>query len=1031
MSLTPDPAALVWVGPIYEATGYADEARGLLTALEAQRIPVALRAVRERRLPGFADQLPAPMRAALQAQEAREVQPAFAVVQHFMAEGFSPLPAARLQIGRTMFETDGLPGDWVAKCNAMDALWLPSAFNVDSFRRAGVRVPMHIIPGGVDSQLFSPVGPRAHIADARACVFLSIFEWRPRKGWDVLLRAWADAFAPDEDVTLVLRCSVPGRPASAETTEWLSRQIDAYLREVLGRDRSTVAPIILLPDVITPRELPAVYRAATAYISPTRGEGWGRPFMEAMATGLPVIATRWSAPLSYMTDDTSFLVDVERLVPADDPEMPLYAGTQWAEPSVAHCARQLRRVFEDRVGSAAVGARARESMVADWSWERAATKVRDAFAELTPALRTPRPAVRAATHPCRLRPFPLAAVGHGDVSGPPPRLWFGMLTYNALAYTRRAIASLDRHTDEPWRLFILDNGSTDGTRAWLATLTDPRIEVVESPSNRGVAGGRNDIVTALRPRVPDDGFIVFVDNDLEFFPGWLDAFRRVIGQTPRLGMVSCSGFEMVVHAQHRELLSYPALMPLSVDVTSGGFACFVRPAVFDAIGGYDETLNPFWHEDDDLTVRARAAGFETMAAPGFGVVHHGHKSGAAIPALVHGGSRSKQAYLIEKWRRAGWVAPDGRLTPGRATPDGTAGDIAQSMATLMQRPGPCMASEVARARLDASLVPIEGDATNRQARYATAPALAWADVHAQAASIERLRWAPVAAQLRETLARRRQLTRLPDAAGPPPLSGLADARHWDDDAWFAMARDAAGDGRGRLQWYDRSASIWDATQVARAFQWHARRDHANTTGASIVPRRVLVIGDLRRPIVWHLAERTDSLIVGDILSRHEGGAGASELAHVERFALRDVPNDRVRALAIDALSTAVTPGSIDVAVILPWDPHAPLADVTSLMQFVQPLLAPTGWLCATVPVRLAGPPDQRALDQAARLSSMLHRLGLTTLDAPTLALSDAGHLAATDPAGLGSRTPDLLVVDGPRMTARLFVTARPAPGGAP
>jgi glycosyltransferase involved in cell wall biosynthesis len=41
-------------------------------------------------------------------------------------------------------------------------------------------------------------------------------------------------------------------------------------------------------------EFPRFYKAGDAVVLPTRGEGWGRPQVEAMAMGLPVISTNWS-----------------------------------------------------------------------------------------------------------------------------------------------------------------------------------------------------------------------------------------------------------------------------------------------------------------------------------------------------------------------------------------------------------------------------------------------------------------------------------------------------------------------------------------------------------------------------------------------------------------------------------------------------------------------------------------------------------------------------------------------------------------
>ncbi|MEQ1693766.1 MAG: glycosyltransferase family 4 protein, partial [Gemmatimonas sp.] len=366
------PMPLVWCAPIYEATGYADEARGMVVALEAAGIPVVLRPVAERQIPEFHTQLSPSVAATLDRQAQRLVKPPFLLVEHFVADGFVPTEAAAAVVGRTMFETDALPPAWVAGCNALDALWVPSQFNVESFRRAGVHIPIDVVPGGVDSSRYTPEGPCYPIAGLRRTVFLSVFEWRQRKGWDVLLRAWAEAFDADADVSLVLRTYVPGFGASAESAVWLEHAVSTFLVESCGRHRDSVAPIVLIPELVAEQDMPALYRAAHAYVSPTRGEGWGRPLMEAMATGLPVIATRWSGHLEYMTDDNSLLLDVDGLVAATDPDALVYRETAWAAPSVSHLVALLQRVCDDRDGARAIGQQARQDMVTQWTWERAA-----------------------------------------------------------------------------------------------------------------------------------------------------------------------------------------------------------------------------------------------------------------------------------------------------------------------------------------------------------------------------------------------------------------------------------------------------------------------------------------------------------------------------------------------------------------------------------------------------------------------------------------------------------------------------------
>ena len=371
----------VWVGPVFEPTGYADEGRGLLVALEALGVPVALRA-KAALDPAFQDYLPAGVRDALDRQCARAIGSPYVMIQHYLADGFVPAPQAGYIVGRTMFESDSLPPSWVARCNAMDELWVPSEFNRETFRRAGVRVPMHLVPGGIDSSVYRPDVESLHVDGLRGTVFLSVFEWRMRKGWDVLLRAWAEAFSATDNVTLLLRTHAERIHATDNPTRAINDRIDGFLRDSCGRTRVDVAPIVILGDDLPVDAMPSLYRCADALVAPTRGEGWGRPFMEAMASGVPVIATRWGAHLEFMNDANSFLIESDGLVAADDPDAPVYAGQRWASPSVSDLVSKLRLVHADPELTRATGTRARRDMVELWPWSRAAEAMAERLREI-------------------------------------------------------------------------------------------------------------------------------------------------------------------------------------------------------------------------------------------------------------------------------------------------------------------------------------------------------------------------------------------------------------------------------------------------------------------------------------------------------------------------------------------------------------------------------------------------------------------------------------------------------------------------
>jgi glycosyltransferase involved in cell wall biosynthesis len=294
-------------------------------------------------------------------------------------------PGMTAYVGYTVFETDSIPEPWVDACNAMDAIWVPSRFNVETFAKAGVmREKLQVIPHGFDPAEYraDDVEP-LRIGDRKGFNFLSIFEWTYRKGWDVLIKAYLEEFTEDEDVRLLLRAYQGGGVIGASKKPVIE-QLSDYIM-MLGRDPAHI-PEIEFIDYMVPSELmPALYKAADCFVMPTRGEGWGIPFTESMLMEVPVIATRWSGHLEFMNDENSYLVDVDEIVPVDEEQVkdsPFYAGHSWANPSVAHTRRLMRQVFENRTEARAKGEAARRHILDHFTTHHAAAKIADCCRDL-------------------------------------------------------------------------------------------------------------------------------------------------------------------------------------------------------------------------------------------------------------------------------------------------------------------------------------------------------------------------------------------------------------------------------------------------------------------------------------------------------------------------------------------------------------------------------------------------------------------------------------------------------------------------
>ncbi|HET7275508.1 MAG TPA: glycosyltransferase family 4 protein [Longimicrobiaceae bacterium] len=349
-----------WCAPIFNASGYASESRSFLSGLTQSGSRWRIQLVPHEKVQNNALVDPGTF-SRLEAMTREVIRNPDIDFQHGPASAFTP-PRAEISVCRTMFETDRIPSEWADSCNRFTQVWVPSAFNRQSFIASGV-VPekIKVIPGSIQAAAYDPdlyLGART-VANCGFC-FFSVFDFTPRKGWDLLLRAYFEEFQPNEDVCLVVK-----------VTNFFGRNItpDQRIRRFMEDNGYASTPrIIVIEQSCSDSELRRLYAGSDAFVLASRGEGWGRPYMEAMALGLPTIGTRWSANTEFMNDENSFLVEIEGLEACERTwsEMPLYNGQLWAIPSIESLRQRMREVFTNRAEGQSRGARARVDVLTNY-----------------------------------------------------------------------------------------------------------------------------------------------------------------------------------------------------------------------------------------------------------------------------------------------------------------------------------------------------------------------------------------------------------------------------------------------------------------------------------------------------------------------------------------------------------------------------------------------------------------------------------------------------------------------------------------
>ena len=231
--------------------------------------------------------------------------------------------------------------------------------------------------------------------------------------------------------------------------------------------------------------------------------------------------------------------------------------------------------------------------------------------------------------------------------------------FNNLALTRACVASLQATLPAglTHEIILVDDGSTDDTRSWLATLGPP-FRVVLNDRNLGYAAANNRAIAIARGDV-----LALLNNDLVFLPRWLEPMLRahrsladragLIGNIQldaRTGAIDHTGIiinqqgkpvhDRALPARRSRLFSSVRPVPALT-----GACVLVKRALWQQLGGFDEGyVNG--GEDVDLCFRARAVGRTNAVALRSVVRHH---ISASVGRKLHDEENSYR--LARRWQQ--------------------------------------------------------------------------------------------------------------------------------------------------------------------------------------------------------------------------------------------------------------------------------------------------------------------------------------------------------------------------------------------
>jgi len=355
--------SVTWSGPATDAGGYALMNRRFMLGLEEKGVDVHYDM-----LPSMPDMDPATMTRLKRISSTRVPDDAPKV--YGMT---APLHYdwSRYKMLFTMMETRRLHEDYAIRCNCADEIVVPSRWCRDVFQESGVKRPISVVPLGVDTKTFKPgVEPIAFSRNLREFVFLAVFGWSLRKGYDVLLKAYFEEFTDDEPVTLLLSTRYYG--STDESKKQVIRDEIAKIRSLTSNRKQP--HLAFFGDVLSDEMMPRLFAAADCYVLISRGEGFGLPWLQAGACGIPCIASRYSGQTDFLDDSNSYLVDVDGFRSAEkelawisyfyeNAEFPIFGPE-----SVEQTRHLMRHVYENQQEAKAKGELLRQRILKEYDW---------------------------------------------------------------------------------------------------------------------------------------------------------------------------------------------------------------------------------------------------------------------------------------------------------------------------------------------------------------------------------------------------------------------------------------------------------------------------------------------------------------------------------------------------------------------------------------------------------------------------------------------------------------------------------------
>jgi glycosyltransferase involved in cell wall biosynthesis len=276
-------------------------------------------------------------------------------------------------------ETTVAAPQWIEACNRMDAVFTISehsknVFMASKFGKQGpngenlgsleIEKPVEVLHNCIDQNIFKKLEYEADVDKSIKDVlkdipekfcYLFVGHWlrgdmgEDRKNVGLLVKVFLETFKQSKVPPPALILKTSGGNFSILDKMEILKKIASIKSTVVLAEGQMMPNIYVLHGELTDSEMNSLYNhpKIKAHVSLTKGEGFGRPLLEASVSGKPVIASGWSGHMDFLNQEDAVLVGGE-LKPIHESSVwdgVLIRESSWFAPDIQQCANALAAVF--------------------------------------------------------------------------------------------------------------------------------------------------------------------------------------------------------------------------------------------------------------------------------------------------------------------------------------------------------------------------------------------------------------------------------------------------------------------------------------------------------------------------------------------------------------------------------------------------------------------------------------------------------------------------------------------------------------